>query len=182
VRTLASLTLALGLLGVLAQPSQADFLNRLGIGAYSGVDYPIVQDDAGTGPLYGIRGRIGVPVVTIEPAVTFVENADRDVEAGGSTISLEAPGLTSYSFSLLWGRSLYGLAGIGWSTLDVPNGAGESTEPTYYFGGGGEIGIGPVAVDISPRFSIIQTADNASRKHFSVLVGVNYYFGSLFAK
>jgi hypothetical protein len=179
IRTLASLTLALGLLGALALPSEAGFITKLGVGAYSGVNIPIVQDDAGTGPLYGIRGRIGIPHMMIEPAVTFLQNEDQDVDVGGSTISLEAPEVTSYSFSAVWGGSYYAMAGIGWSTLDIPNGAGESDEPTYYFGGGWEFGIGPMSVDICPRLYLIQTADNASRKNIGVLIGVNYYFFGL---
>jgi hypothetical protein len=180
IRTPISLTLALGLLAALAEPSQAGFLTKLGIGAYSGVNIPVVQDDAGTGALYGVRGRIGIPYVTIEPAVTFLDNQDQDVDLDGSTISLEAPSLTSYSFSALFGGAYYGLVGIGWSALEVPDGAGESNEPTYYFGGGAEIGVGPVAIDVSPRLYLVQTADNATRKNVGILIGVNYYFGSLF--
>jgi len=175
-RTLAALLLALSLL-TLAAACDASVFTKLGIGAYSGVNIPIVQDDAGTGPLYGFRGRIGFPLVTLEPAVTILNNADQDADVSGSTISLEAPEVTSYSFSALFGGSFYGLAGIGWSSINVPDGAGESTEPTYYLGGGAEIGVGPVAVDVSPRLYLIQTADNATRKNVGILIGVNYYFG-----
>jgi len=180
IRTLASLTLALCLLTLAVPASQAGVLTKLGVGAYSGVNIPIVQDDAGTGPLYGFRGRIGLPIVTFEPAVTFLQNGDGEVDVNGSTISLEAPEVTSYSFSALFGGAFYGLAGIGWSSVNIPDGAGESSEPTYFLGAGAEIGVGPVAVDISPRLYLIQTEDNATRKNVGVLLGINYYFGSLF--
>src|SRR5262249_12938906 len=135
-RTLASLMLGAGLFALIAPASDAGVLTKLGVGAYSGINIPIVQDDAGSGALYGFRGRIGLPIVTIEPAVTFLQNKDQDVDAGGSTITLEAPEVTSYGFSALIGGTVYGLAGIGWSSLNVPGGTGETTEPTYFFGGG----------------------------------------------
>ena len=176
-RTLASLMLALGLLALGARSSSASVLTQLGVGAYGGVNIPIVQEDAGTGPLYGVRGRIGIPYVTFEPAVTILHNGDPDVDVDGSTISLDAPEVTSYSFSALFGGSYYALAGIGWSAIDIPQGAGPSNEVTYVFGGGAEIPAGPLAVDVSPRVFLIQTADNASRKHVGILIGLNYYFG-----
>jgi hypothetical protein len=178
-RTLASLMLGAGLLALIVPASDAGVLTKIGVGAYSGINIPIVQDDAGTGALYGFRGRVGLPIVTFEPAVSFLQNKDQDVDAGGSTITLEAPDVTSYSFSVLFGGMVYGLAGLGWSSVNIPGGNGETNEPSYFFGGGFEIPVGPLAVDVSPRLYLIQTADNASRKNLGVLIGANYYFGGL---
>ncbi len=175
-RTLWLLPAALGLLCATAGSGHAKFLTRLGAGAYGGVNIPVVQDDAATGPLYGLRARLGFPGFTFEPAVTFLENQDEESDIEGIDFTLEAPEVTSFSFSALIGGSFYGVGGIGWSTVEVPNGTGESSEPTYFVGAGAEIPAGPIAVDVSPRLFIIHTAEGASRKNVGVLVGVHYYF------
>ncbi len=94
-----------------------------------------------------------------------------------TTIKLEAPKLTSYAFNImLKGGFMYTTAGIGWTSVDVPGGVGESSEPTYNFGGGFEIGVGVISIDVSPRLFIINTADSASRKNLLIMAGANYYF------
>lgn len=174
-RPLWLLAAALALLALTASPGDAKFLTRLGAGAYSGFNIPIVQDDADNGPLYGLRARLGIPIITFEPAVTFLQNEDADAD-DIEGVTFEAPEVTSYSFSALIGGAFYGVGGIGWSTVDVPDGSGESSEPTYYIGAGAEIPVGPVAVDVSPRLFIINTAEGASRKNVGILLGINYYF------
>ena len=175
-RTLWLLAAVLGLLCTTAGSGHAKFLTRLGAGVFSGVNIPVAQDDAATGPLFGLRARLGIPIITFEPAVTFLKNQDEKSDIEGTDFTLEAPLVTSFSFSALIGGSFYGVGGIGWSTVDVPDGAGESSEPTYYVGAGVEIPAGPIAVDVSPRAFIINTAAGASRKNVGGLVGVHYYF------
>lgn len=176
IRLLWSIGLVLGLLAGLAGPSASAplGLTKVGIGAYGGANIPIVQDDAESGGLFGIRGRVGLlSLLMFEPSVNFLKNSDADVEG----ITFEAPKVTSYAFNLiLKGGPTYATGGVGVTKLDVPGGTGETNETTYNFGGGVEIGFGPVAVDVSPRLFVIETADSASRKNLAVMAGVNYYF------
>jgi hypothetical protein len=149
-------------------------LTSLGIGAYGVANIPVVQDDAGAGGLFGARGRLGLigPLV-FEPSITYFSNQDTEVDG----IPFEAPELTSYAFNLLlkWGGS-YATGGIGSSWLEIPGGPEGGYETTYNFGGGYEFPAGPVAVDISPRVFVVETADSASRKNVALMAGVNYYF------
>ncbi len=177
VRLLGVLLLATGLLLGFAEPSAALPFAKVGIGAYGGTNIPLVQDDAKTGGLFGIRGRVGLlSLVMFEPSVNFLKNGDGDVDVNGQTVTLEAPKVTSYTFNLLLkGGFTYATGGIGWSSVEIPGGGEKTNEPTYNFGGGVEIGVGPLAVDVSPRLFVINTADKASRKNLEIMLGVNYY-------
>lgn len=173
IRLLGAIVLAAGLVVALAAPAAAMPFVKVGIGGYGVANIPIVQDDSDPGPLFGIRGRLGLlSMLMIEPSITFFENKDATEE----NITFEAPEIRSYAFNLiLKGGPTYATGGIGWSSVDIPDGAGKSDETTYNFGGGVEIGVGPVAVDVSPRLFIIETADKASRKNLALMAGINYY-------
>lgn len=176
-RFLVALALLAGLSLGLTEPGSSNPLTKAGIGAYGVSNIPIVQDDAGKGMLFGIRGRLGLPIITFEPSINFIKNGDGEADIDGTTIKLEAPKLTSYAFNImLKGGFMYTTAGIGWTSVDVPGGVGESSEPTYNFGGGIEIGVGVLSIDVSPRLFIINTADSASRKNLLIMAGANYYF------
>jgi hypothetical protein len=165
--------LAAGLWLGFASPGVCMPLANVGIGAYGVTNVPIVQDDAETGGLFGIRGRVGLlSLLSFEPSVNFFQNKDADVEG----VTLEAPEVTSYAFNLVLKTGpLYTTGGIGWSSVDVPGGVGESDEATYNVGGGLELGFGKVAIDVSPRLFIINTEDKASRKNLAIMAGINYY-------
>lgn len=173
IRLLGAFVLAAALWLGLAEPSAALPLAKVGIGGYGVTNIPIVQDDAKSGPLFGIRGRIGLlSILMVEPSINFLKSGDGE-EAG---VTFEGPKATSYAFNLiLKGGPTYATAGIGWSSLEIPGGTGKSDEPTYNFGGGIELGFGPVSVDVSPRLFIIETADKGSRKSLAVMAGINYY-------
>jgi hypothetical protein len=162
-------------LAVLAGPSAAaPGLTKVGVGVYGGANIPIVQDDAGSGGLFGVRGRIGLlSILMVEPSFTLLKNGDTEEEG----ITFEAADVKTFAFNvILKGGFTYATAGIGVTKLDIPGGVGESDETTYNFGGGAEIGFGPVAVDVSPRLFVIETSDGGSRKNLAVMAGVNYYF------
>ncbi len=175
-RYLIALATGLCLICALAVSAQAGALGlaKLGVGAYGVSNIPVVQDDAESGALYGIRGRLGLMrLLAFEPSISFLKNGDAEWEEG---ITFEAPEMTSFAFNLVWGGRFYGTAGIGWTSLDIHQPGMDSTkETTYNFGGGIEIPAGPVAIDAGARLFIINTADSASRKNLAIMAGVNYY-------
>jgi hypothetical protein len=176
IRFVVAVAIGAGLLLCNAEPSAAGLLTKVGIGAYSGTNIPLVQDDAGTGGLFGIRGRFGLPIITLEPSINFLGRTDVDQTIEGVPVTFQASKITSFAFNVLLKTGFtYSTVGIGWSSVDIPGGVGETDETTYNFGGGVEIGVGPVSVDVSPRLFVIKTADKASRKDLAVMMGVNYY-------
>jgi hypothetical protein len=180
-RTLTISALAM-LIGVVATAAGAPLgIGQTGIGGYGLTHVPILQDDAGTGTLYGLRGRFGVlPVLQAEASITIMKGGDEDVRVDGQTITLAAPDMTSFALNGLFKMgggvpvSTYFTAGVGWTTLRIA-GADDTTEPTFNIGAGAELGLGPVSADVGPRLFIINTAGGASRKNIGLLVGVNYY-------
>ncbi len=176
-RFLVALALLAGLSLGLAEPGASNPLTKAGIGAYGVSNIPLVQDDAGKGALFGIRGRFGLPVITFEPSINFIKNGDGEADVDGTTIALDPPKLTSYALNvLLKGGFMYTTAGIGVTSVEIKGGVGKSKEPTYNFGGGLEIGVGVLSIDVSPRLFIINTADKASRKNLLIMAGATYYF------
>jgi hypothetical protein len=153
-------------------------LTRIGVGAYGFSNIPIVQDDAETSALWGIKGRVGLlSIVDFEPSITFISSKDVKLEQEGVEIEIPGPDITSYLFNVSIGRTVYTSLGIGWSKIDLNQaGGGTTNETTYNFGGGVEIPAGPLAIDASARLLIINHADSASRKSLAIMAGANYYF------
>ena len=58
----------------------------LGVGAYGGVSFPIIQDDTGGGGVFGLRAPVRViPLITVEPFYLTSSLKDVDEEIGGVT-------------------------------------------------------------------------------------------------
>jgi hypothetical protein len=172
--TLVALVLAATLLLAISERGQCGDMT-IGIGAYGGSNIPVAQDDAGTGALFGFRGRLGFPYGTIEPSVNFMGQGDGSTDFEGTEITLEATDIMSYAFNYLVRTGpVYYTAGVGWSTVDIPGGVGESDEATYNFGIGVEFPVGPISIDVSPRAFIINTAGDGSRKNAAIMAGINY--------
>jgi hypothetical protein len=175
-----SVLVALALVAVLLvgapDRSQCEQTMTVDVGAYGGANIPVAQDDAETGPMFGIRGRLGFPYGTIEPSVNWLMHGDGTIEDdNGTEITVEAPEITSIAINYLVRTGpVYYTAGMGWSPLNIPGGAGESDEATFNFGVGVEFPIGPISIDVCPRAFIINTAGQGSRKDAVIMAGVNY--------
>lgn len=153
-------------------------LGRVGIGAYGVTAIPLAQDDAGTGTIIGGRVRVGLTsILGIEGSFTRLSNGDKETDG----INFEGPTGSTFAVNALLrssgvGFSMYLTGGIGTTKLEVPGGLAEDNELTYNVGIGAEVGMGPLALDLSPRLFVIQTEDGASRKHIAGMLGLTYYF------
>jgi hypothetical protein len=157
---------------ILITPASAE---RFALGAYGGYQWPIAQDDADPGGLFGIKGKIKVaPSIEIEPNINWIKNGDTETDSGGT---ITAPEVTSYQLNGIFtfgGR--FGLtAGLGWASLDLPI-TGSENHFAWNFGLTLEIPIQRVSLDISPRALIINHADGATRKHGYIQAGLNFWF------
>lgn len=175
--------LALLLVPFVAAPAVAG----VAVGGFGGYNFPIIQDDAGGGALFGFKAKIGAPVVVVEPTVTFISVGDKDdsdedvgdfTQAGGT--------ITAYELNLAFGSlrttpgvGLWGGGGIGGYSLsyDAPYKTDE-TRLGFNLGTGLVIKAATkVDVEIGGRLYIISLDGGGSRKSAGVFAGLNYYFG-----
>ena len=157
---------------VTTAPASAE---QFALGAYGGYQWPIVQDDADHGVLFGFKGKVKVlPWLDLEPNITSLKNGDTTTDSG-ATIS--APDVWHYALNgnLTFGGMFHLTAGIGWASIDLPS---TGSENSFAFNAGlaFEVPIGALTLDISPRFLLINHADGASRKHGMIMAGLNYWF------
>jgi hypothetical protein len=152
---------------------------RFAIGLYGGYDHPTGQADARGGVAAGVRLRWGVlRNVEVEPSLGIVRHGDAST---GSGATIPAPSLAQANLNGLWRTRLwrvpvYLTAGVGLSRLDLHTGADADHDFTFNLGAGLEHELGPVRLDLSPRYHVIRTAAGASRKHLSATLGVTYAF------
>ncbi|MFH1276788.1 MAG: hypothetical protein ABIK65_00185 [Candidatus Eisenbacteria bacterium] len=175
--------LALLLVPFLAAPAAAG----VAVGGFGGYNFTILQDDAGSGALFGFKAKIGAPVVVLEPTITFIsvgdkENEDEDVgtfmQKGGSIASYEL----NASFGSLRTEPGVGLwVGGGVGAYSLKSDLDYVEDQTRF---GFNVGTGLVFkagakfdVEIGGRFYVISLDGGGSRKSAGVYGGLNYYFG-----
>ena len=148
---------------------------RFAIGGYGGYQWPIAQNDADPGALFGFKGKVALgPIIELEPNITWIQNGDTTTSSGGE---VPAPEVVSFALNanLLLGSIFNVTGGIGWASVDIPS-TGSENKFAGNFGIGVEIPVGPLAIDISPRVLVIKTESGASRKHGLVMAGLNFRF------
>ncbi len=154
--------LGLGLLAAQATPGLAQTPVAAGLGI--GVDSPF-QDDAEAGPMFGLRARIGGPAFVFEPSFNWF--------GGGDYTDITSLALNGIARGRLvpW---IYWTGGIGWSWVDLEGGTDSPGAITYNVGAGVELPLGPVSLEASPRFFLINTPGEGHREHMLVMFGASY--------
>jgi hypothetical protein len=148
---------------------------RFAIGGYGGYQWPIAQDDADPGALFGFKGKVATgSMIELEPNITWIQNGDTTTNSGGE---IPAPEVVSFALNanLILGEIFNVTGGLGWASVDLPNTGGEN-KFAWNAGFGVEVPVGPVAIDVSPRLLVIVTESGASRKHGLIMAGINYRF------
>jgi hypothetical protein len=167
---------AAGLL--IAQPASALDL-KLGAGVFGGYGIPVVQEDAGSGGLFGadvtadIIGPLGAEVFYMsfqEGDVTF------DVPLGSQSIQGGTQNAFGLNAILRTNFGLYFNGGVGSYTL-----VKEHRPDMTNFGYNGGIGYqfrltSGFAVDLAGRLHAVVLDDGGTRKFVGLQAGVNYYF------
>src|SRR5262247_3288292 len=110
--------LALGF-GLVAGSAHA---GNIGVSGFAGMSIPIVQDDNGTGPIFGVR----IPVqllshVTLEPFFASTSDGEASEEIGGVSSTRSGFDVTSFGANALLtfgkGFRFYPFVGISSNTL-----------------------------------------------------------------
>lgn len=179
-------TIGLAALCVLFLAAPQAQAQKLGIGAFGGVNIPVVQDDAASGTLFGIRLQAQpTPLIRFEPFVSFVKNGDYDLPGIGGTSTLDGGKLTVFGLNGILGTPMGGpgigvglVGGIGSYKIKVDN-YEDVTRPGY--SGGIDLGLGLMAVPVRlngrGEFVVVPLEGGGSRKFVFLTVGATYAFG-----
>jgi len=168
---------------VLAQAAAAQAPLKLGVGAFAGLNYPIIQDDQSSGTAFGFKGRLKMAFLTLEPNVTFARYGDPDID--GVIDSPEGSKLSSLGLDAVLGSPVGGpglavllFAGIGSYKIKNDQLHFEDTRVGYSGGLGLEFGVTPsISVEARGRFLVIPTEGDGSKKSALATAGLNYHFG-----
>jgi len=176
MRTVALAVLALALAAGVATASPI----RVGIGAYGGLSYPVLQDDVGNGAVYGLRAPVRLlPMITVEPYWLTGKMDDATETIGGVEYTRDGFDEKGYGANAILGHvggggfSFYPFAGIGSHKL-TRTGTEDIKETAYNFGLG--FGLSPtpkVSLQVRGEVNMIKTGDT-SRKFGNATVGLNY--------
>ena len=87
-------------------------------GAFGGMSIPVVQEDAKTGAVYGVRVPVTVmPLVTVEPYCARTRPGDDEETFGGLTYTRDGGEISAFGLNVHAGRGgplrFYPFAGIG---------------------------------------------------------------------
>jgi hypothetical protein len=170
---------ALLVVGVTSVASAGEY----SIGGFAGLNIPIAQEDASSGFLFGVKGRILLlPFLGLEPNFTYAKYGGKDVEVREKSYTQEGGEITSFGADLLLGSlsgigntKFYGLVGINsnnYTREGIPDesglgfalGTGFEFFPTEMF-----------SLEIRGKYHPINLGEGG-RVHVEISGGLNYYF------
>jgi hypothetical protein len=177
---LIGLLILIAVPSVLAQPGL-----KLGVGAFAGISYPVIQKDQGQGSEFGFKGRCGVgSLLTLEPYVSFVKWG-KPGTLDGVDLGIDGSKVTSFGVEALLGN-LPGAAGIspyfmiGGGSYKVKNDATsyESSKLGWDVGLGVGVGLARgIGLDVRGKAIIAPQENGGSKKAVGAVAGINYSFG-----
>ncbi len=177
MKRLVSLSLVL-----LCVSSVAVRAGSIGLGAFAGTTYPVMQANVGNGTLYGVRAPVSlVPLLTVEPYWASTRIGDKVQTIAGLSQTFQGFDQTAYGVNLLLATggpvSFYPLAGVGRTTVKV---GGVSQDNTTYNGGFG------VSFSAVPKLALHLRGEmqavvrgSSTRKFGSVTAGASYSLFSM---
>jgi outer membrane protein with beta-barrel domain len=165
---------------LLAMPAHAV---SVGIGAFGGASFPLVQDDNGQGSVFGVRVPVSVvPLIAIEPYFGSTHGGSKDQTVAGLTFTRDGIDVTSYGANLLlkFGGPLQFYPFAGMSSSHLKRTGLDETDTAYDFGLGLGIKLPLVGLSVDGRGELDAAVDkassDASRKWANVTLGVSYAF------
>ncbi|MEJ2722238.1 MAG: hypothetical protein P8181_14050 [bacterium] len=175
---------------LLLSATSAGAIVDLSIGAYGGMDIPVVNDEIKNGPLFGLQGRVGFLSFLAAGAYyrsssygdmdgTFFEGDPDEFTSSISGGNANSFGVDAY-FGRVSGTSglnfyLYGsISSYRWSRDDRE----DISKAAYGVGLGAEVVL-PFKLGIEGRgvFRVVPTDNSGSLKSVLWFIGANYHFG-----
>lgn len=155
---------------------------QLGVGAYGGANIPIVQEDQGSGTVFGLKGKLSlIPGISLEPNLNFAKFGDAELDFGATR---EGSKVTSYGIDAVVGAGMgtvgfkmYGLVGAGIYSTTRDNDE-DASKFGWATGLGFEIGFSPtIGLDIRGKLNVINSEGGGTKKSAAVTGGLTYYIG-----
>ena len=170
----------LAALCVALAPTLATAGGRIGVGVFGGPSFPIVQDDVGTGTIFGARVPVEVlPLITLEPYFASSAMGDGEVTLDGETYTRDGYDMTAFGGNVMLGSpsspgfQLLPYVGIGYNHL-TRSGSEDLDEVGFNFGlGVGFAVLHKLSLQARGELNMVVTGDT-SRKFGNLMLGVNY--------
>ena len=173
------LALALALVCVSAVSASA---GTIGIGAFGGMSYSVMQNDVGNGALYGFRAPVKlVPFVAVEPWYASTALGDKVQAIGPVNLTHAGFDETAFGANVLLATggplSFYPFAGIGRTTFKR---GGTNDALTSYSAGFG-LSVSPIPkVSFDVRGELEAVMDHGTTRKFgNATVGLGYALFSM---
>lgn len=170
-RSLALLLLSLCVSAPMAHAQEM----TIGAGAFGGYAVPLVQDDAGSGVMFGVRVPIGLSsMFTVEPYYMTSSLDEVSEELGGIEYTRDGFDMKSIGANvILFGGKFYPFVGLGSYSLKR-DGSEDIEELGWNFG----LGLGlpvteKIRLDVRGEIDMIVT-DDTSRKFGGATAGLTY--------
>ena len=170
---LAALALALGVGTAVASPV------GVGVGVYGGTSTPVIQQDVGSGSVYGIRVPVhAIPLITVEPYWLTGSMGHGEETIGGITYTRDGFDQKAVGVNAMLGNiggtgfHFYPFVGIGSQKLTRTG--TEIKDTAYNFGLG--FGISPahkISLQLRGEMNMVKTGDT-SRKFANATLGLSY--------
>jgi hypothetical protein len=151
----------------------------VGVGVFGGASIPTVQDDNGSGSIFGVRVPVVLlPLVTVEPFFGATRNGDATQDIGGVSYTRSGFDIDAFGANVMLtfgGRLQFcPLVGISTNALSRP-GSEDQTMVDFNFGLG--LGFSPVpkvAVHLRGEGYGL-SKDDSGRTFVHVTLGVSYH-------
>ncbi len=174
--------LLVGLLLLLAAGTAS--AGSIGVGLYGGSAIPILQDDNGSGAVFGARVPVAIiPLLTVEPWYASISGGKKEQTLDGDlgTVSFEGIDVKAYGANVMMNFGsrfqLYPYAGIG--SYKLTRTALDQSRTGYDFGLG-------LALSPLPKLTLhvrgeldVAVEGGASRKWATATAGVSYSIFSI---
>lgn len=157
---------------------------RLGVGAFGGLNIPILQADQKSGSEFGIRGRVALlSFFVLEPNLTFVKWGKPD-PVKGVDLGINGSKVTSFGLDATFGFAPgvvgfkpFGVVGIGSYKVKNDDTKFDQSNVGYLAGFGFGIGVvSKIDIDVRGEAVVIPQTDGGSKKSASLTAGLGYSF------
>lgn len=156
-----------------------------GVGFSAGLDIPLIQQDQGSGSVFGFKGRFKpIKMIALEPNLNFTKFG-APVISGLNTTGLEGSKITAFGVDATLGGGMGGsgfkpylLFGAG--SFKTKNEVTKADVSTFGWtmGLGFELGVSPtIGLGVRSKLVILPQEDGGSKKSAAITGGFSYYFG-----
>ena len=170
---------------ILAMTASASALTDISVGAFGGLNVPLVQDDAKSGNGFGVKAKFS-PVPMIAGSVFYENRAfgDPELTIFGQTMTSDGGKVSAFGAEALIGNVDGGMGPHFYWTIGLcsykwtRDGHDDLSKVGFHLGPGLELVLAMnIGLEIRGKFEVVPTDGGGSRKNALVFIGANYHFG-----